>query len=451
MKRYLLFSLTLSIASFCYVLPTIAQETTDAHDHDHSGHDHAQQTTQSSPVDHSGHDHSDHSGHEHVSSEALILNDSTPGFVTANLFVIGTVGAFESGSNAGEFATSEHDPLDDAVFQGIDLDIGLHFNEALSALVTGFGHQTDEEWEAELEEAKLEVVLNDSLVLTAGQYLSAFGSQNERHLHAWDFVNSNLVDARMLNEAELISQGGEIAFVPGGRGNGGPLFTFGFGRARSHDHGHGHGHGHSDEEDHDDEEHHDEEEHEENHFEAEEGNIEENFFTFDVKVPFPSDESLVFSGSFAIGENGFGRNSVIYGVGARKIFNGGPHDGHGHGFSAGALQLSGDFIGRQVNGMYEDGTLGEFNDYGISATALYGLSDACTLGFRYGWVSDVDVAEIASRQRFSTAATCYFGPNNMVRGRIQYDYNHSDDLTSEHVAWLQFMIALSTGGHGHAH
>jgi hypothetical protein len=70
---------------------------------------------------------------------------------------------------------------------------------------------------------------------------------------------------------------------------------------------------------------------------------------------------------------------------------------------------------------------------------------------RYDWVSDVEIAEIASRHRFSTAATTHFGPNDMLRARVQYDYNHSDDLTSEHVAWLQFMVYLGTGHHGHAH
>ena len=383
------------------------------------------------------HDDHDHAGHDHGNSDALVLNDEAPGFVTANFYIIGTAGAFESGSEAGDFATTEHDPLGDAVFQGLDLNLDFYFNEAVGAKVSGFGHEGEEEWEYELEEAKLEVIFNDNLTITAGQFLTAFGSQNEKHLHAWDFVNSNLADARMLNEAELVTRGAGFTFSPSGKGSAGSLFTFEIGEANSHAHAHG--------------EEEEEEEEGEDHFHADEGGIEGNLLSLDVDVPFPTDENLIFTGSFAIGENGFGRNTAVYGFGARKIFNGCFVDGHctSRSISSGALLLRGDFIGRQVNGAFESGALGDFNDYGLSASALYGLSDDLTLGFRYGWVSDVDVAEIASRHRFSAAATGRFGPNNMVSARVQYDYNHSDDLASEHVAWLQLTVHLSNHYHTH--
>ena len=430
------YSLLLStlVASFSLYCPQLAQseESHEGHDHDHAGHDHGSHNPAEDASD-------DHAGHGHDNSNALVLNDAAPGFVTANFYIIGTAGAFESGSEAGDFATTEHDPLGDAVFQGLDLNLDFHFNEAVGAKVSGFGHEGEEEWEYELEEAKLEVVLNDNLTITAGQFLTAFGSQNEKHLHAWDFVNSNLADARMLNEAELVTRGAGFTFSPSGNGGAGSLFTFEIGEANSHAHAHG------------EEEEEGEEEEGEDHFHADEGGIEGNLLSLDVDVPLPTDENLIFTGSFAIGENGFGRNTVAYGFGARKIFNGCFVDGHctSHSLGSGALLLRGDFIGRQVNGAFESGALGDFNDYGFSASALYGLSDDLTLGFRYGWVSDVDVAEIASRHRFSTAATGRFGPNNMVSARVQYDYNHSDDLASEHVAWLQLTVHLSNHYHSH--
>lgn len=427
MKRSLL--LPSLVAIFSLYCPSFTQAEDSHEGHDHSGHDHGSHSPAEVAPD-------DHAGHDHDNSNALILNDAAPSFFTANFYVIGTAGAFESGSEAGDFATSEHDPLGDAVVQGLDLNLDFYFNEALSAKVSGFGHEGEEEWEYELEEAKLEVILNDNLTITAGQFLNAFGSQNEKHLHAWDFVNSNLADARMLNEAELVTRGAGFTFSPSGKGSAGPLFTFEIGEANAHAHG---------------EEEEEEGEAGEDHFHADEGGIEGNLLSLDVDVPFATDENLIFTGSFAIGENGFGRNTVLYGFGARKIFNGCFVDGYcsSHSLSGGALLLRGDFIGRQVNGAFESGTLGDFNDYGFSASALYGLSDDLTLGVRYGWVSDVDVAEIASRHRFSTAATTRFGPNNMVSARVQYDYNHSDDLASEHVAWLRFMVHLSNGQHSH--
>ena len=436
MKRPFFCILAFAIASFYCAAPILAQEATSDHDHadhDHSDHDH----------DHSAHDHADHSGHDHsdhsdhTSSDALVLNDAAPGPISADLFVLGTVGAFESGSSAGEFVTSEHDPLDDAVFQGFDMHVGLNLNEAVYGEVSGFGHQGESEWEANLEVAKLEIILDDNVTLTAGQFFATLGDQNPKHLHTWDFVNSNLAASRMINEAELITQGAELGFRP--NGDTGMLFTIGAGRAKTH------AHEEEEEEDGDGDE---------DHFHADEGGIEGKLMTLDLDIPVSADNDFIVSGSFAFGENGFGRKSVIYGVGARKIFNGCFEDGHcdSHRLGSGVLLLSGEFIGRQVNGSFEEsGALADFTEQGISASAHYGLSDDLTLAMRYDWVSDVEIAEIASRHRLSTAATTHFGPNDRVRARVQYDYNHSDDLTSEHVAWLQFMVHLGTGHHGHAH
>ncbi len=381
------------------------------------------------------------------------------GFLFPNLYVNGTGGAFEPGANAMDFATAEHDPQNEWGVQAMHLHLDLNFNETVTGMVSGFGHQgEDHAWEAELEEAYLRWHLNDTISLGGGQFINAFGFQSGLHLHDWSFANQNLINSRMVNEGELISQGGEIALRTPGHG----LFTFGVGGIRSHAHDHTHGGvgGEAHDEEHDneaedegeEEDHHGEHEHE--HFEIDEAGFRSWAFTADYRFRLPCDDSLLGSLSLGLGENGFGRSTAVYGAGLRKVWNG--HD-HGHGgtdFCSGALMLQSEAIGRNVDGLLEDGDEVTFSDYGYSNSIHYGLSDAATVSLRHDWVSAVELAGLNDRHRLSAALTAYVDPEQRVRARIQYDYTRDDTVGSEHAAWLQ--IQFQWGGvagahHGHGH
>ncbi|MEO0447605.1 MAG: hypothetical protein AAF191_16145, partial [Verrucomicrobiota bacterium] len=54
------------------------------------------------------------------------------GVVTPMVFVVGTTGIFEEGASAGDFATTEHDPQLDTVIQGIEIHLGLNFNDIIT-------------------------------------------------------------------------------------------------------------------------------------------------------------------------------------------------------------------------------------------------------------------------------------------------------------------------------
>lgn len=378
------------------------------------------------------------------------------GFLFPSLYINSTGSALEPGASAEDFATSEHDPQNEWGVQAVHLHLDLNFNDVVTGSVSGFGHQgPDHVWEAELEEAYLQWHLNKFVTIGGGQFINAFGFQSDLHLHDWFFMNQNLINSRMVNEGELISQGGEILLHTPGSG----LLTFGFGGIRSHAHEHAHGDEEHEEEGHDHEEeeheehgeeeadHHDE--HELEHFEIDEAGFQSWAFTSDYRFRLPFDDSLVGSASLGVGENGFGRNSTIYGAGLRKVWNG--HD-HGHGgpdFCSGAVMLQSEVIGRTVDAFLEDGDEVTFDDYGFSNSLHYGLSDRTTLSLRHDWVSEVELAELNDRHRLSAAFTAFVDPEQRVRARIQYDYTIDDLVGSEHVAWFQ--IQLQWGGTGGSH
>ncbi|MBP9222967.1 MAG: hypothetical protein KBF76_03810 [Verrucomicrobiales bacterium] len=385
------------------------------------------------------------------------------GFIFPEVFQNLTGGAFEPGRTAADLATSEHDPKNEFGVQSIEVHLNIDLNDVVTGAVYGAGVQGANEWEANLEEAYLHYHFNDQIAVGGGQFLNTFGFQSEKHLHAWDFINQNLVNSRMLNEGELITQGGEAVFMIPGLNS---ITTIGGGGVRAHDHDHEHGEeefgheeeigGHHDEHDHEEEHGHEEEEHgheedehaheeEDHHLEADDANFSDWVLTADWKTKLPFDESATASASVAAGENGFGHMTYAYGVGLEKIW--GAHD-HGNGpeFCSGAVMLRSEFIGRHIGVAGEDGERFNADDYGFSTALAYGLSDTTTMAIRHDWVSELEEFDVEERHRISSALTTFLDKNQRIRARVQYDYNHSASYGDEHTGWLQ--IQIEWGGHG---
>ena len=81
-----------------------------------------------------------------------------------------------------------------------ELDLASNFDN----LFTGFGalsfHESHGEDSVEVELAYLQTIaMPEGFQVTAGKFFSAFGYQNSRHAHAWDFVDQPLVYETMLN------------------------------------------------------------------------------------------------------------------------------------------------------------------------------------------------------------------------------------------------------------
>lgn len=358
------------------------------------------------------------------------------GFLFPSLYLVGTGGVFETGANPGDFASSEHDPLNELGIQAIEAHIGLQFGENVSGLISGFGYQGEDESEAELEEAFLHFQVNDFITIGGGQFLNQFGFQGGTHLHDWFFVNQNLVNGRTLNEGELITQGGEIIFnTPQNSGR----LTLGAGGVRTHSHAHEHGEPEGEDGD------------EEHHLEADGAGFNNSVFTADYRFRLPFDDSITAALSVATGENGFGENTQAFGVGVQKVWNGRDHGHGGPDFCTGATMFRTEFIGRDVEGFTGDGDSVSFDDQGLSSSIHYGLTDVTTLSLRHDWVSGVEMAELDERHRISPAISTHFGPGDRIRARLQYDYTHSDTdaIGSEHAAWFQ--IQIQWGGQGGSH
>jgi hypothetical protein len=359
--------------------------------------------------------------HDHGTDVFTGENMNIGGFIFPELFVIGTGGIFEPGRSPGTLGTTEHDPQNEATIQVIETHLELELNDFLTGAVYAAAFQGADDWEAALEEAYLHYHLSDHLLVGGGQFLNTFGFQSDRHVHAWDFVNQNLINSRFLNEGELITQGGEAIFHLPNHG----VLTVGGGGVRSHEHEH-------DDEDGD------------HHLEAENAQFNDWVFSLDYKFQLPIDDSLTFSSSLVTGENGFGLDTFTYGFGFEKIWN-----AHEEGFGADSLMLRSEFIGRSIDAKDENGIRSDHEDHGFSTSFHYGLGDHATLSLRHDWVSEVEALELEDHHRISPAITGFLDSGRRIKGRLQYDYNQKDSLGEEHVGWLQFQIQW--GGRSEAH
>src|SRR5579859_994304 len=94
-----------------------------------------------------------------------------------------------------------------------ELDLASNFDN----LFTGFGalsfHENHGQDSVEVELAYLQTIaMPDGLQVTAGKFFSAFGYQNSRHAHAWDFVDQPLVYEAMLNN-QYSDPGAQITWL----------------------------------------------------------------------------------------------------------------------------------------------------------------------------------------------------------------------------------------------
>ncbi|MEC9036791.1 MAG: hypothetical protein VX588_08210 [Verrucomicrobiota bacterium] len=392
--------------------------------------------------------------------------------ILPEVFLNLTGSLLDSDTPVSGYATSEHDPQKDYQIHPVELHIDGNIGENISGLFYGVALQNeDDEWETGIEEVIIRYDFSDSLSIAGGQFLNRFGFQNQNHLHMWDYVNQNLQNSRLLSEGELITRGIQLDYKPNSRWS----INIASGKARLHDHEHGHGdhddhHDHEGEdhddhegedhddhegEDHDDhegEDHddHEGEDHEEHHIEADGINISDWITSADVRYYLDEDQTLMVSGSLAVGENEFGTKTWAYGAGVQKLWGGHDH-GNGLEFCEGATKLKAEIIGRSAEVKHEDGDSDDVSDWGFSAALFYGLDEITTISARQEYISDLAELELEERHRTSFALSRYLSDN--ILARIQYDYNRADSIEDEHALWLQFQIGIGgSGSHaGHNH
>ena len=366
------------------------------------------------------------------------FNDwSIGGILFPNLHLHG-LGGFTSGE-ADELASGGHDPQRQS-FSAQAIEPGLSLR---TQYLEGFANylfyqDAHGDWDGELEEAFGKITgIPGGMELKGGQFLSRFGAMNDKHLHARDFVDSEIVLSRFLGDDGLLLQGGELSWTL-------PLGTdpalvavasLGFGHAREHDHSHSHGgHGHGDED------------HGGGHFVGEESALEDDIWTARVMGRYRFDDFHSVTGGFswAGGTNGFGRDTHVVGLDAEYLWRENGLEPGGR-----AFRWRNELLWREAQAYdvheEEDGPEihhGTFSEWGFYTHAIYTWHDRLDTGLRIGWVEGIDDFGQNERFQISPAASWWFDKARRIGLRAQYNYDAIASHDNEHSLWLQLNIAL---------
>jgi hypothetical protein len=375
--------------------------------------------------------------HANPSDDWERFNDWSIGDVLfPNLHLHG-VGGFTSGE-AEELASGGHDPRREA-FSAQAIEPGLSLRtKYIEGFANYLGFQDAEgDWDGEWEEAFGKIVnIPGGFELKGGQYLSRFGALNDKHLHAWDFVDTEMVLGRFLGEDGLLLQGGELAWtLPLGMD---PAFTsvmsLGFGNARSHEHEHGHDEGG-----------------EEFPHEGEESALQDDIWTTRLMTRYRFDDfHTVTAGiSWAAGTNGFGRDTDVLGIDAEYLWRENGLEPGGRAFRWRNELLWRDVDAYSEHDEDEDGVIdeihsGTYQEWGIYTHAIYSWSERLDTGLRLGWVEGIDDFGQNERFRISPAVSWWFDKGRRVGLRAQYNYDSIASRDDEHSLWFQLNIALGS-------
>ena len=349
-----------------------------------------------------------------------------------NLHLHGT-GGMSSGEVA-ELATGGHDPRRESFSaQAIEPGVSLR-TEYLEGFANYLWFQdADGDWDGEWEEAFGKITnIPGGLELKGGQYLSRFGTLNDKHLHAWDFVDSDLVLSRFLGDDGLLLRGGEVSWTPSFAS--GPAFTavfsLGYGKARPHDHGHDH----------------EDEDHEEGHFDGEEAALKDDILTARTmgRYRYNDFHSVTAGVSWAGGENGFERDTHVLGIDAEYLWRENGLEPGGR-----AFRWRNELLWRDVDAydvhMEPTGPEiheGSYREWGFYSHAIYTWHQRLDTGLRLGWVEGVDDFGQSERFRISPVASWWFDDSRRIGLRAQYNYDALAGHEDEHSLWLQLKIAL---------
>ena len=377
------------------------------------------------------------------------FNDWKIGDVLFSSLHIHGVGGFSSG-DPEKLATGGHDPVRKS-FSAQAIEPGLSLRTGYFEAFTNylFYQDVDGDWDGELEELFGKIInIPGGFELKGGQYLARFGAINDKHIHAWDFVDSEMPVSRFLGDDGLIIQGAELSWTlplnidPGLTA----VATLGFGNARAHEHDHG---GH--EEDHED--------HEEALFEGEEGNLADDIFNARLMARYRfSDFHTITAGiSYADGENGFGRGTRLFGVDAEYQWRENGLESGGR-----AFRWRNELIWRRV-GAYDDGehdheeeeeeedeeedhmpVSGTYEEWGFYSTATYTWNQHLDTSLRVSWLEGVEDLGLDERFRISPAVSYWFDSQRRMGVRAQYNYDCFANGPVEHTLWFQFNIALGS-------
>jgi hypothetical protein len=339
------------------------------------------------------------------------------------------VGGFSS-TDPDDLALGEHDPKRQSFSaQAIEPSLSLR-TPFFEAYANYLWFQDDHgDWDGELEELFGKILLPGGFEIKGGQFLSRFGIVNNRHSHAWDFVDAEMTISRFLGEEGLMLRGVEASwelpfqFAPGLTN----VATLGYGKARSHDHGHGHALPPG------------------VLFDEEEAYLAEKILTARWMSRYAiSDFHTIAAGvSYAGGDNEFDRSTHVYGVDFAYQWRENGLESGGR-----AFRLSNELVWRRVSA-FEEGVFpdpdesGRYTEFGFYTTGTYTWNNHLDTSLRFSWLEGVDELGLEERFRISPALTWWVDGDRRVGLRTQYNYDRIEG-ESEHTVWFQLNIALGS-------
>ena len=353
-------------------------------------------------------------------------------WITAHLNVV----AGESSTELDELSNHEHDPNDEFTVQGLEIDANFKLTENFKGFVNALFFVDEEDAvETEIEEAFLRYDFTDSWSLRGGRLLNRVGIQNDKHLHAWDFVDSNLSTALFLGEEGLVTESGELTWQKRGL-SWTTAISASYGEVLPHE---------------------EEEEEEEGGPEFEEAFISDDVITSRVMFIYhPNDfHQHTFGFNTAFGDNGYDRDTNIFSFDYAYTWR-------ENGQEEGRFLTTGlEYFYRDVEWVSEadPSVSGSTGQSSYLAYANYGFAKDWILGMRYEYLEGVEGGEVVTggesefafsterRQRASLALTRWhtFDDDWSAYLRLQYNYDDIAGRGNEDSVFLQLGINLGGG------
>jgi len=346
-----------------------------------------------------------------------------------------------------------HDPNDSVALQGLDVGLNLKVDDwfaafaNINAFTTGSDHDLESEWEEGFVKFQN---LPGGFEIRGGRFLNRLGLQNNRHLHAWSFVNANLSTSQFLGEEGLTTEGIEVTWMKEFDQSFFAL-TASYGKAAEHDE-----HGHGEEEEHDEEEGHEEEEEGHGHSSAEDAYFNQELTTARALFGYNHTDfhqhRIGLNGAW--GDNGYGRDSSLYSLDYSYTWRENGLENGGRSFAIGA-----EFFHRDVQWTHEDDPTekGSTTQTGYMAFAQYRFAEQWVADLRYehlegrtggGELHDGEIEyafNAAERDRLSLALTREFEYKELDSYmRVQYSHDKTDEGNDDSI-WLQFGFNFGKG------
>lgn len=338
-----------------------------------------------------------------------------------------TVGAADT-VDERELAAHAHDPNDNFNLQGLELSASARYG----AHLLGFANYNsfldlDDKIDGEWEEAYLKLhELPGRFELRAGRLQNRITSQNDQHLHSWNFVDANLITSRFLGDEGLLTNSAELSWwLPFEHDS---ILSVAFGDAIEHEH------------EHEEDDHHEEEVHGEDSLPV------DDVLSIRLKGIYKLSDfhQFTYGASFLHGTNSFEKTSESYSADLQHLWREQGIEAGGKHFRS-TLELAYRSFDYHSEDHSQNGDAGE---WALHSSIGWGFCESWELGLRYDFLEGVNppVEELAERHRLSVALTRQFTVSEQLDGHLRLQYNHDDskDFGTEDAIWLQCQLNLGT-------